>query len=142
MPAVLWLIAGVALIATEVLSTRFVLIMVGMGALVAAGFAELGAALWLQVGVFAGISLALTTLARPVIMRRLHTDHVPTNTESLVGDKAIVVTTVNAHGGRIKLRGELWSARTFDETEVLEPGRAVRVMTISGATAVVWGEPS
>ncbi|MGH3854088.1 MAG: NfeD family protein [Pseudonocardiaceae bacterium] len=142
MAAVLWLIAGVALIATEVLSTRFVLIMVGMGALVAAGFAELGAALWLQVGVFAIISLALTTLARPVIMRRLHTDHVPTNTESLVGDKAIVVTTVNAHGGRIKLRGELWSARTFDETEVLEPGRAVRVMTISGATAVVWGEPS
>ncbi|MEO7196431.1 MAG: NfeD family protein [Pseudonocardiaceae bacterium] len=142
MPAVLWLIAGVALIATEVLSTRFVLIMMGLGALVAAGFAELGAALWLQVGAFAGISLALTTLARPVIMRRLHTDHVPTNTEALVGDKAIVVTTVNAHGGRIKLRGELWSARTFDETEVLEPGRAVRVMTISGATAVVWGEPS
>lgn len=141
MAAVVWLIAGVALIAAEVLSTRFVLIMMGIGALVAAGFAELGAALWLQVAAFAGTSLALTTLARPVIMRRLHTDPVPTNVEALVGDKAIVVTTVNAHGGKIKLRGELWSARTLDETEVLEPGRAVRVMTISGATAVVWGEP-
>lgn len=129
------------MIAAEVLSTRFVLIMMGMGALVAAGFAEVGAPPWLQVAAFAGTSLALTTLARPVIMRRLHTDHVPTNVEALVGDKAIVVTTVNAHGGKIKLRGELWSARTFDETEVLEPGRAVRVMTISGATAVVWGEP-
>ncbi|MBV8540669.1 MAG: NfeD family protein [Pseudonocardiales bacterium] len=141
MAAVLWLVAGFALIAAEVLSTRFVLIMMGMGALVAAGFAEVGAPPWLQVAAFAGTSLALTTLARPVIMRRLHTDHVPTNVEALVGDKAIVVTTVNAHGGKIKLRGELWSARTFDETEVLEPGRAVRVMTISGATAVVWGEP-
>ncbi|HWR46266.1 MAG TPA: NfeD family protein [Pseudonocardiaceae bacterium] len=141
MAAVVWLVAGFALIAAEVLSTRFVLIMIGVGALVAAGFAELGAAPWLQVVAFAGTSLALTTLARPVIMRRLHTDHVPTNVEALVGDKAIVVTTVDAHGGRIKLRGELWSARAFDETEVLEPGRAVRVMTISGATAVVWGEP-
>jgi membrane protein implicated in regulation of membrane protease activity len=59
----------------------------------------------------------------------------------LVGDKAIVVHTVDAHGGKIKLRGELWSARAFDETEVLEPGRAVTVMNISGATAVVLGEP-
>ncbi|MGH4023052.1 MAG: NfeD family protein, partial [Pseudonocardiaceae bacterium] len=35
----------------------------------------------------------------------------------------------------------LWSARAFDETQVLEPGRTVTVMSISGATAVVWGEP-
>jgi membrane protein implicated in regulation of membrane protease activity len=52
-----------------------------------------------------------------------------------------VIHTVDAHGGKIKLRGELWSARAFDETEVLEPGRAVTVMNISGATAVVLGEP-
>jgi membrane protein implicated in regulation of membrane protease activity len=141
MAAVVWLVAGFVLIAAEVLSTRFVLIMMGIGALAAAGSAELGAGPGWEVAVFAGTSLALTTLARPVIMRRLHTAPVPTNVEALVGDKAIVVNTVDAHGGKIKLRGELWSARTFDETEVLEPGRAVRVMTISGATAVVWGEP-
>lgn len=141
MAAVVWLVAGFALIAAEVLSGRFVLIMMGVGALVAAGFAELGAGPGLAVAVFAGTSLALTTLARPVLMRRLHTAPVPTNVEALVGDKAIVVSTVDAHGGKIKLRGELWSARAFDETEVLEPGRAVTVMTISGATAVVLGEP-
>lgn len=141
MAAVVWLVAGFALIAAEVLSGRFVLIMMGVGALVAAGFAELGAGPGLAVAVFAGTSLALTTLARPVLMRRLYTAHVPTNVEALVGDKAIVVSTVDAHGGKIKLRGELWSARAFDETEVLEPGRAVTVMTISGATAVVLGEP-
>ncbi|MGH3721471.1 MAG: NfeD family protein [Pseudonocardiaceae bacterium] len=141
MAAVVWLVAGFALIAAEVLSGGFVLIMLGVSALAAAGFAELGAGLALDLAVFAGTSLALTTLARPLLKRRLHTAHVPTNVEALVGDKAVVVTTVDAHGGKIKLRGELWSARTFDETEVLEPGRAVRVMTISGATAVVWGEP-
>lgn len=142
MAAVLWLIAGFALIAAEVLSGGFVLIMLGIAGLVAAGVAELGASIWFDVAVFATTSVALTTVARPVLKRRLHTPHVLTNVEALVGDKAVVVNTVDAHGGKIKLRGELWSARAFDETEVLEPGQAVTVMTISGATAVVLGEHS
>jgi membrane protein implicated in regulation of membrane protease activity len=140
MAAVVWLVAGFALIAAEVLTGGFVLIMLGVGALVAAGIAALGGSIWLEVGVFAGTSVALTTLARPVLMRRLHSAHVPTNVDALLGDKAIVVSTVDAHGGKIKLRGELWSARAYDETEVLEPGRRVTVMTISGATAVVVGD--
>jgi membrane protein implicated in regulation of membrane protease activity len=140
MAAVVWLVAGFALIAAEVLSGGFVLIMLGVGALAAAGFAALGASIWLDVAVFAGTSIALTTLARPVLKHRLHTDHVPTNVDALLGDKAIVISTVDAHGGKIKLRGELWSARAYDETEVLEPGQRVTVMTISGATAVVMGE--
>jgi membrane protein implicated in regulation of membrane protease activity len=140
MAAVVWLVAGLLLIAAEVLTSGFVLIMFGAGALVAAGFAALGAGPLLDVAAFAGTSVGLITVARPVLRRRLHTAHVPTNVEALVGDKAIVVSTVDAHGGKIKLRGELWSARAFDETEVLQPGHAVRVMTISGATAVVMGE--
>ena len=142
MAAVVWLVVGLLLIAAEVLTSGFVLIMFGTGALVAAGFAALGAGPLPEVAAFAGTSVALITVARPVLKRRLHTAHVPTNVEALVGDRAIVVSTVDAHGGKIKLRGELWSARAFDETEVLQPGDAVTVMTISGATAVVLGEPS
>lgn len=142
MAAVVWLVAGFALIVAEVLTGGFVLIMLGVGALAAAGFAALGGSIWGEVAVFAGTSIALTTLARPVLKRRLHTAHVPTNVDALLGDKAIVVSTVDAHGGKIKLRGELWSARAYDETEVLEPGQRVTVMTISGATAVVMGDLS
>ena len=140
MAAVVWLIAGFALIAAEVLTGGFVLIMLGVGALVAAGFAALGGSIWLEVAVFAITSVALTMLARPVLKRRMYSAHVPTNVDALLGDKAIVVSTVDAHGGKIKLRGELWSARAYDETEVLEPGRKVTVMTIAGATAVVVGD--
>ena len=142
MAAVVWLVAGFALIVAEVLSSGFVLIMLGVGALVAAGFAALGAPIWLDVAVFAATSVALISLARPVLKRRLYTNHVPTNIDALLGDRAIVVSTVDAHGGKIKLRGELWSARAYDETQVLEPGQRVTVMTISGATAVVMGELS
>jgi membrane protein implicated in regulation of membrane protease activity len=142
MAAVVWLVAGFALIVAEVLTGGFVLIMLGVGALTAAGVATLDESIWVEVAVFAGVSVALTTLARPVLKRRLHTAHVPTNVDALLGDRAIVVSTVDANGGKIKLRGELWSARAYDETEVLEPGRRVTVMTISGATAVVVGDLS
>lgn len=139
--AVLWLVAGLLLIAAEVLSGDFVLLTLGTSVLVAAVPAALDAPVWLHVLVFALVSVALVTLARPVLQRRLHAGiPIRTNTEALIGDTALVVTTVDAHGGKIKLRGELWSARTFDETQVLEPGRAVTVMNIAGATAVVWGE--
>ena len=141
MPAVVWLVAGFLLIAAEVLSADFVLIMLGVAALVAGGFAALGASVWLQVGAFGGASVVLIALVRPVVKRRLHFVGVRTNAEALVGDKAVVVSRVDAHGGKVKLRGELWSARAFYETEVLEPGQAVTVMKISGATAVVLGEP-
>ena len=141
MAAVVWLVAGFLLIAAEVLSADFVLIMLGVAALVAAGFAALGAPVELTIAAFGGASVVLIALVRPVVKRRLHTAGVRTNAEALVGDKAVVVNRVDAHGGKVKLRGELWSARAFYETEVLEPGQTVTVMKISGATAVVLGEP-
>ncbi|MDQ4011313.1 MAG: NfeD family protein [Actinomycetota bacterium] len=141
MAAVVWLVAGLLLIAAEVLSSDFVLIMLGVGALVAAGSAALGASLLVEVAAFAGASLALITVARPMLKRRLHSALVPTNAEALVGNKAVVVSRTDAQSGKVKLNGELWSARAFYETEVLEPGQEVTVMKISGATAVVMGEP-
>lgn len=140
--AVLWVIAGVLLIAAEVLSGDFVLLMLGTAALAAAVSSALGTPLWADVTVFGAVAVALVTLARPILRRRLHAgDGLLTNAEALIGGQAVVVSTVDASGGKVKLRGELWSARAFDETQVLEPGRPVTVMNISGATAVVWGEP-
>ena len=140
MAAVLWLIAGIVLVAAEVLSGDFVLLMLGTGALAAAASAAMGLPVWGGVAVFAMISVALVTVARPVLKRRLHVEHVPTNAEALLGNTALVISTVDAQGGKVKLRGELWSARAFDQAQVLEPGREVTVMNISGATVIVWGE--
>lgn len=142
MAAVTWLIVGLLLIAAEVLSGDFVLIMLGAAALAAAGSAALSAPIWVDVLVFAVTSLGLITLARPVLKHRLQPAEITlTNAQALLGGQAVVVETVDAQRGQVKLNGEIWSARAFDEAEVLEPGRAVTVMDISGATAVVLGEP-
>jgi membrane protein implicated in regulation of membrane protease activity len=48
-----------------------------------------------------------------------------------------VVEQVTPHAGTVKLSGEIWTARAYDEDEVLEPGLRVTVMEIRGATALV-----
>jgi membrane protein implicated in regulation of membrane protease activity len=37
----------------------------------------------------------------------------------------------------VKIGGEVWSARSYDEDQVLEPGARVEVLKIDGATALV-----
>ncbi|ASO19822.1 membrane protein implicated in regulation of membrane protease activity [Actinoalloteichus hoggarensis] len=143
MAALIWVIAGALLIAAEVLSGNLVLLMLGLGALVAAVSAGIGLPLWIDVIVFGLSSVGLVVLARPVLRRRMRKGELTakTNAEALVGEKATVVAEVTADGGLVKLAGEVWSARSLDETQVLEEGRIVTVMEISGATAVVWDTP-
>ncbi|ATE54829.1 NfeD family protein [Actinosynnema pretiosum] len=138
-PALIWMILGVLLIAAEVLSGDFVLVMLGAAALGAAGAAGLGADPVVSALVFSALSLGLVAGVRPVLRRRLdkglgHRSGV----EALLGGTAVVVSTVDGHGGRVRIGGEVWSARSVDHA-VLEPGAEVTVVEISGATAVVLG---
>jgi membrane protein implicated in regulation of membrane protease activity len=140
MAALLWLIIGVILVLAEMLSGAFVLVMLGGAALVAALVASIGVGGLLSGIVFAAVAAGGITLARPALVRHMHLgEHIKTNVDALVGGKAVVVATVDAQSGQVKINGEVWSARSYDETEVLEPGRSVTIMNISGATAVVWG---
>jgi len=141
MAALLWLIVGLLLIAAEVLTGDLTLVMLGASALAAAATAGLGASVPVQLLTFGLVAIGTVTLARPVLRKRLHSgEHVKTNVEALVGSKAVVVSRVHAHGGEVKIGGETWSARPYDETQVLEPGKQVTVMGIAGATALVWGD--
>jgi membrane protein implicated in regulation of membrane protease activity len=137
----IWIIAAAALAAAEALSLDLVLIMCAAGAGAAAVSAvALGAAG--QVAVAIATSIALLALVRPVAQRHL-TGHgsTPMGIEALVGREAVVLQTVDAHDGRVRLNGAEWSARTFDQTQVIGVGISVRVMDIKGATAVVWHGP-
>ncbi|HJP80232.1 MAG TPA: NfeD family protein [Pseudonocardiaceae bacterium] len=141
MAAIVWLIIGVVLVIAEVLSGAFVLVMLGAAALVAALVAAVGLGLPISAVAFVVVAGGGITLARPALVRKMHTEHHKTNVEALVGKRATVVTTVDAQAGQVKIEGALWSARAYDETEVLEIGRSVTIMSISGATALVWGGP-
>jgi membrane protein implicated in regulation of membrane protease activity len=93
----------------------------------------------LQVVVALVLALAMLGVVRPVALRHLRTPTATrTGVAALVGSGAVAIERVDAHGGLIKLKGEVWSARTYDPSKVIEPGESVEVVQIDGATAVVY----
>jgi membrane protein implicated in regulation of membrane protease activity len=140
MAALIWLIGGIVLIAAEVLSGDFFLLMLGVGALSGAISEMIFGNTLISLGVFALSSIGLVTFARPWLKAKFHGPIVPDNVQALIGGKATVLSTVDDSGGQVKLNGEVWSARAFDDKQVLEPGTSVTVVEIAGATAIVWAE--
>lgn len=141
-PALIWLIAGIALMVAEVLSGDLVLLMLGAGALAGAGSAALSGNPFIDVAVFGVASVGLLVLARPALKRRfLSGPGVKTNTDALVGAEAVVTSTVDYQSGQVKIAGDVWSARALSSGDPIEPGAMVTVVEISGATAVVSAEP-
>ena len=135
-----WLIGGIALIAAEMLSGDFFLLMVGVGGLAGAGAEVAFGNTGVSIAVFAVVSIGLVTFARPWLRRRLHGELVHTNTSALIGRKAVAVSDVDGQGGQVRLDGDVWSARAFDTARPITPGMSVTVVEIAGATAVVLAD--
>lgn len=135
---VIWMIAAGVLAVGEILSLSFFLGPIAIAAVVAAVAALIGADVAFQLIVFIAASAASLLVLRPIARRHLHTPaQLRTGTAALVGERAVVLERVDGDGGQVKLAGEVWSARAYDEDEVMEPGARVQVMQIRGATALV-----
>jgi membrane protein implicated in regulation of membrane protease activity len=135
---VAWLIAAVAFGAGEVLTLGFFLAPFAIGAAAAAIVALLGGGLVVSGIVFLAVSSAALVGLRPIARRHMRTPGaLRSGTAALVGSTATVIEQVSAGGGAVKLEGEVWSARPFDEDATIEPGARVHVIEIRGATALV-----
>jgi membrane protein implicated in regulation of membrane protease activity len=138
--AVVWLIFAFGLAGAEALTGDMFLLMLGGGALAAAAASWLSDwPNWADGAVFLVVSVALVVLVRPALRRRLvPAKSLRTGVEALEGRSALVLDRV-AHGaGQVKLDGQVWTARPFNDGDSYEPGESVTVMHIDGATAVVW----
>jgi membrane protein implicated in regulation of membrane protease activity len=142
--AVLWIVLGIALAIAEMFTATLLLIMFSAGAFAAAGAAALGAPMVLQVLVFALVSALTIGAIRPVIRRHqrpaVETGDAAFGVEAIEGSTALVLEQVDDEHGMVKIDGEMWTARSFDGTEVYQPGERVRVIKVKGATALVWRE--
>jgi membrane protein implicated in regulation of membrane protease activity len=138
--ALIWLIIALALAGAEVLTGDLFLLMLGGGALAAAGTKWLfDGPLWVDGVVFLVVSVLLLVGVRPALRRRLIAGKgLPEPVKALEGKSALVLDRVARHEGQVKLDGEVWTARPYNDDDVYEPGELVTVMHIDGATAVVW----
>ncbi len=135
----LWTLIAVALAVGEIFTPgMFFLGPVALAALAAALAAALGASTGLTLVVFIAGSVASLALLRPIARRHVRMPVISrTGTDALVGRTALVVRRVDSLGGRVRIGGEEWSARSFLEDQILEEGRRVEVVKIEGATALV-----
>lgn len=134
----IWLAAALLLAVLEIFTLDLLFIMLAAGAAAGAIGAAAGLDLVWQIVLAAVVALAMMLVLRPFLLRHLRTrvDLVETNVAALVGQAGSVLQPTDAAGGRVKIAGEVWSART-DDGGVLSSGQAVRVVRIDGATAVV-----
>ena len=140
---VLWLIAAVVLAVAEVVNLSFYLFPFAIGAAAAALVSLAGAGTPIAVVVFAVITAVSFGIVRPIARRHISMPpQIRTGTAALIGRTGIVLERIaNDEGvGCVRIDGEVWTARSYDEDRVIEPGTRVYVMEIRGATALVSEE--
>ncbi|MCZ4119234.1 MULTISPECIES: NfeD family protein [unclassified Streptomyces] len=138
-PWLIWLITAAVLGVAEIFTLTAALGILGVAALVTAGAAALGLSAPLQFVVFTVVATLSVLFVRPFAVRRLAGP--PTERfgiDALVGQTARTLSEVTDLDGRVRIGGEEWTARCFDDTQVIPPGTTVDVMEISGTTAFVY----
>jgi len=135
---IVWLVLAAVLGVAEIMTTTLAFGLIAVGAVVAGVVGVAGGGLPFQLIAFGVASAAGLGVVRPIAVR--HIKQPPllrTGTSALVGRSARVVEEVTDDGGKVRIGGELWSARPYDESQVIPVGSSVDVFAIEGATALV-----
>jgi membrane protein implicated in regulation of membrane protease activity len=137
---IVWLVAACVLGVAEMHQGGFYLAPFAVGAVLAAVVGLLGVGVALSAIVFGVTSGMVFAALRPVAHRhRRLPPAIRTGAAALVGRPAIVLERIANHEGVgcVKIDGEVWTARSYDEEEVIDAGERVEVVEIRGATAMV-----
>lgn len=140
MPAwLIWLVLAAALGVIEIVTLAFAAGLLAAAALVTGIVAGAGGGLEAQAIAFALTSFAALAVAVPLARRRgVGQGGYRSGAEALTDQPAVVLTEVDAQSGTVRIGGEVWSARAYDETLILPVGTRVSVFGIVGATALVY----
>jgi membrane protein implicated in regulation of membrane protease activity len=134
-----WLGLAVLLGIVEVTTLDLTFAMLAVGALAGAVAGVATDNLVVQGLVALVVAVGMLAVVRPIALRHLRTPlAIRTGTAALIGERGLVLEPVDGHNGRVKVKGEVWSARTYDPTTSIEPGRSVEIVEIDGATVVVY----
>jgi membrane protein implicated in regulation of membrane protease activity len=139
MPAwLIWFVLAAMLGTVEIVTLAFAAGLMATAAVAAGLVAAVGGGLEAQAVAFAVTSLASLAVAMPLARRRAAQAGYRSGAQGLLDRSAVVLTQVDAESGTVRIGGEVWSARAYDETQVLPQGTRVSVFEIVGATALVY----
>lgn len=123
----IWVLAGLALLAAEFVSTTMHIGFFAVGAFFVALLVGLGVELplWGQVAIFTIVSVLTFVFVRPILVRKLRLDFKP-QVDSMVGQQARAMDDIAIAGlGKAEFRGTTWSARNVGETALTRGQRCV-----------------
>jgi len=135
---VAWFVIAGALAAVELLTLDLVFLMLAAGAVTGGLAALIGGGPVLSIAAAVVTAFAMLGAVRPIALRHLKTPPaIRTGVSALIGKTGVVVEQVTANSGMVKIGGEVWTARPYDEHSSIEAGKTVDVLSIEGATAYV-----
>lgn len=136
---IVWLIVAAVLGVAELLTTTLAFGLIAVAAVVAAVVGTFHIGVPFQLAAFVVAAAAGLGFVRPIAIRHVkQPPELRTGTAALVGRSAIVTHEVSEHSGRVRIDGEEWTSRPYDESLVIPVGTKVDVMQIRGATALVY----
>ena len=90
-----------------------------------------------QILIFLAISALLLIFTRPLAVKRLKMGQEKTNVDSLIGKQALVIKAISEfERGQVKINGQIWSARSEDNTDIIE-GSKCEILRIEGVQLIV-----
>lgn len=140
---VFWLIIFAAMVVIELLTLGLTTIWFAGGALAALFVSMTEVRFPVQMLLFLAISFVLLVLVRPWARKHFNHDRVRTNVQSLIGQSAVVIEEINnvQAKGRVMVRGQEWTARSVNETELIPKNTRVTIREISGVKLIVETDP-
>jgi membrane protein implicated in regulation of membrane protease activity len=136
---VIWLIVAAVLGVAELLTVTLTLGLLALAAVAAGVVGAAGLGVPAELGAFAVVAAAGLGVIRPIAMRHIkQPPPLRTGVAALVGRTAIVVEEVTGRAGRVRIGGEVWTSRAYDESLVIPVGAMVDVLQIEGVTALVY----
>ena len=133
-----WIVAAIAFLIIEAVTAAMNSIWFVAGSLAALAAAALDAPVWLQAGLFLGVSGVCFAVLYPRLRDLLRRDRQPTNADMVIGQACAVTQRIDnvAETGAVFVAGKTWTARSSGG-ETMEPGDVVTVDAIAGVKLIV-----
>ena len=130
--AIIWGIVFITTVAVEISTVDLTSIWFSVSSLVALFLSLFKVSIYIQLGVFVGLSIILIIATRPLVKKMMNKETIHTNADKVLDMIGIVTKDINVGEiGEVRVNSELWRAVSL-ETEDLIVGEKVIINSFTG----------
>ncbi len=138
-PVFIWLALMALFIIVEIITVGLTSIWFAGGALAALISSLAGISVFGQIVLFFAVSFALLMFTKPFVSKFVQPHTIKTNYEDVVGKEVLVTARINNREGTgtAIFNGQEWTARSVDDSKIIEAGQTAYVEFIKGVKLYV-----